>query len=130
MSAMKRFIIRYGVFVVLAIMFVGILFITLGLEIQDKRAVSVFVTKGECQVYVDGGLQLYGDTLRLEQTRASELVFTIDSAKPEKSGTVIFVSYIHGGDSLMARLGGDTYSPGYVVAGRKRLLETLVRQIK
>lgn len=127
---MKRFIIRYGVFVVLAIMFVGILFITLGLELQDKRAVSVFAFKNECRVYVGGGLHLYGDTLRLEQTRVGELVFTIDSVKSEKSGVVIFVSYIYGGDSLMARLGGDTYSPGYVVAGQKRLLEMLIQQMK
>ena len=89
---MKKLVIRYGVFAILAIMFAGIAFITDGLELQDKKAVSIVVGKSGCRIYMDrdgSALPSPGDTLYIVQTRHGDMKFVADTAWAESASAVV-----------------------------------------
>ncbi len=128
---MKKLVIRYGVFVILAIMFAGIVFITDGLELQDKKAVSIVVGKSSCRIYMDrdgSALPSPGDTLYIVQTRHGNMKFVADTAWTESTNAVVR-SRIPAPHCVRERMHGDTYSPGYILAGKKKLRDMVMRRI-
>ncbi len=128
---MKKLVIRYGVFAILAIMFAGIAFITDGLELQDKKAVSIVVGKSGCRIYMDrdgSALPSPGDTLYIVQTRHGDMKFVADTAWAESASAVVR-SRIPAPHRVRERMRGDTYSPGYILAGKKKLRHMVMRRI-
>lgn len=128
---MKKLVIRYGVFVILAIMFAGIIFITDGLELQDKKAASIVVGKSGCRIYMDrdgSALPSPGDTLYIVQTRHGDMKFVADTAWVESTNAVVR-SHTPAPHCVKERMQGDTYSPGYILAGKKKLRDVVMRRI-
>ncbi len=128
---MKKLVIRYGVFVILAIMFAGIVFITDGLELQDKKAVNIVAGKSSCRIYMDwdgSALPAHGDTLYIVQTRHGDMKFVADTAWVESTNAVVR-SHIPAPHCVKERMQGDTYSPGYILAGKKKLRDMVMRRI-
>ena len=128
---MKRFLLRYGVFAILFLLFCGTLFIMNRLQLRTKQPVSIVCLDGECRAYVatSSWLPHPADTLRVVQTPHGELVFTIDSITREPSSTVLHLRHATGMSSLQARLQGDTFFSGFVFVGHERLRDVVMAKM-
>ena len=128
---MKRYLLRYGVFAILFLLFSGTLYIMNRLQLRTKQPVSIVCLDGECRAYVAASSWLphSADTLRVVQTPHGELCFTIDSVTREPSSTVLHLRPAEGMPSLQARLRGDTFFSGFVFVGQERLCDVVMAKM-
>lgn len=128
---MKHFLLRYGVFAILFLLFCGTLYIMNRLQLRTKLPVSIVCLNGECRAYVTASSWLPhpADTLRVVQTPHGELCFTIDSVTREPSSTVLHLRPASGMPSLQARLQGDTFFSGFVFVGHERLRDVVMAKM-
>lgn len=128
---MKHFLLRYGVFAILFLLFCGTLYIMNRLQLRTKQPVSIVCLNGECRAYVTASSWLPhpADTLRVVQTPHGELCFTIDSVTHEPSSTVLHLRPASGMPSLQARLQGDTFFSGFVFVGHERLRDVVMAKM-
>ena len=129
---MKNLLLRYGVFAILVLMLVGILFILNRFDMRTKQAVNLVVGAGPCRVYTTPTAVFRpqpGDTLRVGQTAHGDLPpLVVDSVRREPSSLVLYVYCPEGFDRLRSTLGGDTYATGYIFVGREKLRDKVLRR--
>lgn len=70
-----------------------------------------------------------GDTLRVVQTAGGDMAFTVDSLRAEGSDIALSLRATVPGD-LSRRLGGNTYTQGYVYTGRTPLLRLVLEKVR
>lgn len=128
---MKRFILRYGVFTILILTALILLAVSRSFETRAKIPVHLFQTEnGEYRVYVPYGenpVPVCGDTITVEQTTGGNVPFVITGTRREPSSTVLLLRLADAKAGKSASLGGDTYSGGFVVAGRTNLADHLLK---
>ncbi len=129
---MKNLLLRYGVFAILVLMLVGILFILNRFDMRTKQAVNLVVGEGPCRVYTTPTAAFRpqpGDTLRVGQTAHGDLPpLVVDSVRREPSSLVLYVYCPEGFARLQSTLGGDTYATGYIFVGREKLRDKVLRR--
>lgn len=129
---MKKFIVHYGVFTILLIMAVGMVWIARNYSVRSKQAVTLFVDGGVCRAYVAGSVAVAprgGDTIKVSQTQFGDFAFTVDSVRREPASMVLFLQPVDSSRFVVA-LNGNTYASGFVFNGSEtigRLLEKKLR---
>lgn len=128
---MKRFLIRYGVFSILAIMFTGIAVIACHYEVRTKYPATLFVMpSGNCRAYVAcpaAHLTPLGDTLTIHQTAFGNFTLVIDSLRQEPATTRLFLHPVHP-DGFIQSMNGNTFATGYVFVGKERIGDLIRRK--
>lgn len=129
---MKKFVLRYGVFAVLAIMLTGIAWMAESYTIRVKQSVTLFVTGACCKAYVSGtdGFTCHpGDTFTIHQTPFGDLAFIIDSVCQEPSSAVFS---LHPQDSIRfsQAMNGNSYASGFIFTGREKMGELILNKLK
>lgn len=131
---MKRFILRYGVFTILILTAVILLAASRSFETRTKLPVHLFMTgPGECTAYVPYGdhvLPLRGDTVVVEQTAGGNVPFVVTDTGREPTSTVLRLRAVGNGKKKDTPFDGNTYSGGFVVAGRTTLMDHLLKSIR
>ena len=131
---MKQFLLRYGVFAILLVMAAGLFLILGALSIRQKAPVQIFVTgAATARAYLTPAPSMPGpapgDTLRVVQTAGGDMAFTVDSLRAEGSDIALSLRATVPGD-LSRRLGGNTYTQGYVYTGRTPLLRLVLEKVR
>lgn len=131
---MKQFLLRYGVFAILLVMAAGLFLILGALSIRQKATVQIFVTgAATARAYLTPAPSMPtpapGDTLRVVQTAGGDMAFTVDSLRVEGSDIALSLRTTVPGD-LSRRLGGNTYTQGYVYTGRTPLLRLVLEKVR
>ncbi len=131
---MKRLIIRYGVFAILALMCIGLFFLLRTLSIRQKSPVQLFVTGPQtARAYLAPGPGMprltTGDTLHILQTAAGDMTFVIERLV-EEPGELALILRPLGTPDLRQTLGGHTHTSGYVYTGRTPLMRLVLEKVK
>lgn len=130
---MKQIILRYGVFFILLVMVVGLVFILRSLSIRQKTSVELFVTSAQtARAYIAPPAPAFtqGDTVRVVQTMGGDLTFRIEAVGNESSGQVLLLTSSDTACSLVQALHGSTYTQGYVYTSRTSLLRLVMEKVK
>ena len=128
---MKHFLIRYGVFSILAIMLIGIAVIASRYEVRTKHpATLITMPDGNCRAYVAcpyGQLSALGDSFTISQTQYGDISLAVDSFRQEPGMTLLFA---HPTNELQLKqsMGGNTFASGYVFVGKERLADIISRK--
>lgn len=131
---MKKYLLRFGIPTILAVMFAGTLYILNSFELRTKAmATLVLSDEGGMKVYVPRkesvGLQA-GDTVGIDQTMAGCLVVVIDSVREETENSVLYVHLSDSdGRSLRNRLDGNSLSGGYIYARSVKLRDLFFKRM-
>lgn len=127
---MKRFLIRYGVFSLLAIMLAGISWMAGHYEIRTKYPVTLVADDAAYRAYIGTPpdyLPAVGDTLRICQTAGGDLAFTVAAVGREHLSVRLT---LHPADRSAAdRLNGNTCTTGFIFTGREKLFGLIRRKI-
>lgn len=131
-GAMKNYVLRYGVFTVLAVMLAGLAWMGCRYTIRTKQVVTVLAYGDCCVAYIGRTARLSfhrGDTLTVSQTPYGDFSFVITGQRLEPASVVFSLSPC---DSLSLRhsLAGNTIATGYVFTGRESLGRLIVRKMK
>jgi hypothetical protein len=131
---MNRTILKYGVFVILFVMSLGLLIILNRFEVYSKAPVNLIVQEGEiCIVYItyNNDLNLnIGDTIEITQTLGGNIYFILQSINKEPYNLRIGLYPVDKKMKIQEKLGGNTFSSGYIFTGRLKLRELIIRQFK
>lgn len=127
----KNFLIRYGVFSILAIMLIGIAVIASRYEIRTKHpATLITLPDGNCRAYVAcpyGQLSALGDSFAISQTQYGDISLAVDSFKQEPGMTLLF-THPTNGQKFKNSIGSNTFASGYVFVGKERLADIISRK--
>lgn len=131
---MKRLIIHYGVFAILALMCIGLFFLLRTLSIRQKSPVQLFITGPQtARAYLTPGPDIprptTGDTLHILQTTAGDMTFVIERLA-EEPGELALTLRPLGTPNLGQTLGGHTHTSGYVYTGRTPLMRLVLEKVK
>lgn len=127
---MKKYMLRFGIPTILAVMFAGTLYILNSFELRTKAMATLVLSDGGgMKVYVSRGestgLQV-GDTVGIDRTVAGSLSVVIDSVREEPVNTVLYVRP-SGGDGN--GLEGNSLSAGYIYARTVKLRDLFFKRI-
>ncbi|MCC8147250.1 MAG: hypothetical protein LIO93_12635 [Bacteroidales bacterium] len=129
---MNKTIIKYGVFVILLIMSLGLLIILNRFEVYSKTSVNLIVLEEEsCMAYVAYSNSFnpnVGDTIEITQTRGGDIRFILKEIHREPSNLILKLYPMDEKTKVRQKFGGDTFSPGYIFTGRVKLLEVIIKQ--
>ena len=128
----NKFIVKYGVFSILFIMVIGMVWIAEYYEIQVKQPMHLVVSEDRCKVYINRQSNLIlhkDDTLSVSQTLYGNLHFIVDSTYNEATFSV-FLVHPREENNFQERTQGDTYSEGYMILGREKVREVFLRKVK
>ena len=129
---MKRFVIRYGVFSILAIMLVGIAVIACRYEIRTKYPATLIITPdGNCRAYVSCNyrqLSTLGDSITVSQTQYGDIALAIDTFQEEPDMTLFFAHPVNE-QQIKLNFGNSTFASGYVFVGKERLVDIISRKL-
>lgn len=135
---MRRFIIKYGVFTVLAVMLIGIAWMANTYHINQKQEITI-IRLGD---YGDKSTALYkaytafnpslsfskDDTLRVSQTPYGDLPFIIIGAQREPSSLVLYLIPPSVGNSDFT-LGGNTMTTGFLTTGKEKIGKLILQKL-
>ena len=131
---MKKAILKYGVFVILLVMSLGLLIILNQFEIRSKTSVYLIVSENQgCMAYVAYDKKFdpnIGDTIKIDQTLGDEVAFIVKAVKKEPSNLVLQLYPIDKEMNVIRKFGGNTFSPGYIYTGRIKLRDLVFKQIR
>lgn len=127
---MKKYMLRFGIPTILAVMFAGTLYILNSFELRTKAMATLVLSDGGgMKVYVSRGestgLQA-GDTVGIDRTVAGSLSVVIDSVREEPVNTVLYVRPSGGGGN---GLEGNSLSAGYIYAHTVKLRDLFFKRI-
>lgn len=125
----KRFVFRYGLYVMMFMMFVGIFIITSGIKVMNKKTVNVLVTSSNCLLLVPSNIEIgdkKGETVNVYDSNQNLFRFAIDSAEYSRSYTIFYVHHKDGDNVLARRLNGERFISGTVILGQNTLLDILI----
>lgn len=127
---MKKYMLRFGIPTILAVMFAGTLYILNSFELRTKAMATLVLSDGGgMKVYVSRGestgLQA-GDTVAIDRTVAGSLSVVIDSVREEPVNTVLYVRPSGGGGN---GLEGNSLSAGYIYARTVKLRDLFFKRI-
>ncbi|WP_278786102.1 hypothetical protein [Prevotella histicola] len=128
----NKFIVKYGVFSILFIMVIGMVWIAEYYEIQVKQPMHLVVSEDRCKVYINRQSNLIlhkDDTLSVSQTLYGNLHFIVDSTYNEATFSV-FLVHPREENNFQERTQGDTYIEGYMILGREKVREVFLRKVK
>lgn len=131
---MKRSILRYGVFVILLVMSLGLLLILDRFEIRLKASVNLIVTdERTCIAYVANNKEFnpcIEDSIAIRQTIGGDVFFIVKGVKKEPSYVVLQLCPIDEQQSILQKFGKNTFSQGYIFTGKTKLRELVLEKIK
>lgn len=129
---MKKFIIRYGVFMVFAAMLAGIIWVAKSYVIHVKQPVTLFITDSSCKAYLaptDNFHPKKGDILTIHQTPYGDFSLVVDSIYVEPASIVLFFQ-----DSdrhmLASSMSGNTIASGYLFTGKEKMGKLIWRKLR
>lgn len=127
---MRRFLIRYGVFSILAVMVAGLALIAARYKVRVKEPVTFFATSGGGKVYTAYASAFFeaGDTLTMCQTAYGDLRFVVDSILREPAAFVFCVRPVNAED-FARRMAGNTYATGFLFTGKERMLDLIRKKV-
>ena len=129
---MKNLLLRYGVFAILVLMLVGILFILNRFDMRTKQAVNLVVGRGRAactpprpQPFVRSpAIRSASDRQRTATCPRWLSTPSVASRRP-----LCFMCIVpKGSPGLQSTLGGDTYATGYIFVGREKLRDKVLRR--
>lgn len=151
---MTRFIIRYGVFTVLALMLAGIVWMANTYSINQKQSITLFVAGDSLALgYTASTLPFEmagGDTLAVNQTPYGNFQFIIEGLRREPSSIVFYLrplplprdSHSFAGDSfvpakdtiaptqnLETMFSGNTMASGYINTGKEKIGKLILQKL-
>ena len=127
---MRRFLIRYGVFSILAVMVAGLALIAARYKVRVKEPVTFFATSGGGKVYTAYASAFFeaGDTLTMCQTAYGDLRLVVDSILREPAAFVFCVRPVNA-EELARRMAGNTYATGFLFTGKERILDLMRKKV-
>lgn len=128
---MKHFLIRYGVFCILALMLSGIGWMATHYTVRVKLPVTLCGTKNGCTAWIpltDTGSYSPGDSLHIVQTSVGNLSFRIDSIWQEGNYRVYCLQAPSAAPP--SPKDGHTMLTGYVIAGRESMGTLILRKFQ
>lgn len=151
---MTRFIIRYGVFTVLALMLAGIVWMANTYSINQKQSITLFVAGDSLALgYTAPTLPFEmagGDTLAVNQTPYGNFQFIIEGLRREPSSIVFYLrplplpwdSHSFAGDSIVPAkdtiapaqnletiFSGNTMASGYINTGKEKIGKLILQKL-
>lgn len=131
---MNKTILKYGVFVILFVMSLGLLIIINHFEVYSKAPVNLIVPEeGICMAYItynnDIDLNI-GDTIEITQTLGGNICFIVQSVNKEPSNLRVNLYPVDEKMKIQEKLGGNTFSSGYIFTGKSKLRQLITRQFK
>ena len=131
---MKQIILRYGVFVILIAMAIGLLIILDRFEIRSKASVNLIVTdERTCIAYVANNKEFnpcIGDSIVIQQTIGGDVFFLVKEIRKEPTNVVLQLYPIDRKQNILQKFGENTFSPGYIFLGKTKLRNLILKQIK
>lgn len=131
---MKQAIIRYGVFVILTVMTLGLLLILDRFDIQSKASVNLIViNQRTCIAYIANNQEFnlsIGDSVLIKQTIGGDLMFEVEKINQEPSNVVLQLCPLDENKDILQIFGQNTFTPGYIFTGKMKLLNLILKQIK
>lgn len=126
-SLFQRIILRYGVFLLLTLMSVGLLYFVCNFELRVKAPIHLFFDHHDrsWQGYMtDQRIVPFHprDTLLVVQTTMGDVPFIVESIAPESG--LIKMKLIPVGNSSFP----NTYSDGFVFVGKEKLKDKVWRK--
>ncbi|MBO5181392.1 MAG: hypothetical protein J6B92_05840 [Paraprevotella sp.] len=128
---MRRFLIRYGVFSILAVMVAGLALIAARYKVRVKEPVTFFATSEGGKVYTAYASAFSfeaGDTLTVCQTAYGDLRLVVDSILQEPAAFVFCVRPVNAED-FARRMAGNTYATGFLFTGKERMLDLMRKKV-
>lgn len=130
---MRRFGLRYGVFIVLVLMFTGTLYMLDHLSIRCKVSADLLDVDGRYTAYVgksEGYVPSLGQAFELECGERGRLLFSISDIVEEPVFWHLYLDPVTPVPELTASLAGNTKITGYVFTHRVKLRELVFRKLK
>lgn len=130
---MKRFGLRYGVFIVLVLMFTGTLYILDHLSIRCKVSAELLYVDGRHTAYVEKSedyVPSVGQAFELDCGERGRLLFSIVDIVEEPVYWRLRIGPVTPEQELAAALAGNTKMTGYVFTHRVKLRELVFRKLK
>lgn len=130
---MKKAILRYGVFLILIIMAIGLVFILRALSIRQKTSVQIFVIAAQsAKAYIVPPVPAFrqGSPLEIVQTAGGDIAFKVDSVYAESGGSVLLLTPTDTTIPMQERLGGSSHAQGYIYTGRTPLLKLVMEKVQ
>ncbi len=129
---MNRFVLRYGVFFILALMAGGICWILSGFSLRTKIPVSLYVENEiHCKLYVPREMDARwttGDSVNVIQTLGGNLSFVVVDTLREPAHDVLIVRAVDASGSVSCALGGNTISDGFIYSGQRKFASLLFKR--
>lgn len=131
---MKQAIIRYGVFVILTVMTLGLLLILDRFDIQSKASVNLIViNQRTCNAYIANNQEFnlsIGDSVLIKQTIGGDLMFEVEKINQEPSNVVLQLCPLDEKIDILQMFGNNTFTSGYIFTGKMKLRKLILKQIK
>ena len=130
---MKHTVLKYGIFIILIMMSIGLLIILNNLEIRTKQSVNIIQIRSDTfRIYIQRA-QSYevkkGDTVNVEQTISGRVSFIVERVAKEPSYFDIMV-LSNKKNSRKQLFGGNTFSSGYIFTGKIKLWQLVIQKIQ
>lgn len=128
---MKRFILRYGTFVLITLLLVGLSCLLHYVHIPMKQRIVLVHTPQMCKAYLPRSANkptLRIDTLTVYQTAHGSFSFTIDSVIAEPMAMVLQLTPCDKSRFEQGRF-GNTLLEGYIFVGQESLYAMLLRKL-
>ncbi|MDE5560866.1 MAG: hypothetical protein K2J00_03540 [Bacteroidaceae bacterium] len=123
-SLFQRLVIRYGVFLLLILMSIGILFFICSFELRTKCSIRLFYDRHDSSWYgyianrENVGIRLQ-DTLQVVQTSMGDVSYIVESIALEPDMLRIKLSPVRK-DTFP-----DTFSEGFLYVGKERIIDKI-----